>query len=136
MNSATNLISSSPLPSFLSPAQLSAAPPHQRFGYSIPPPPYPLPPLFLNREVSLPVTHSSDEDDISPRSTPSYSNIIPAAPVGATPSASPAPLHHFGPGSTGSDTVPSVVLTDKELWRSFHAVGNEMIVTKPGRYKY
>ena len=27
-------------------------------------------------------------------------------------------------------------LLDSELWKSFHSVGNEMIVTKPGRYDY
>ena len=28
---------------------------------------------------------------------------------------------------------PSVVLTDKKMWKAFSSVGNEMIVTKSGR---
>ena len=28
----------------------------------------------------------------------------------------------------------SVTLLDEDLWKSFHKIGNEMIVTKPGRY--
>ena len=41
---------------------------------------------------------------------------------GAPPTTSPAPVHAI-----------TINLLDKELWQTFKSMGNEMIVTKPGR---
>ena len=39
----------------------------------------------------------------------------------------------YGGGDQPQVEKPQVTLVDRELWESFNATGNEMIVTKPGR---
>ena len=39
----------------------------------------------------------------------------------------------YGGGDQPQVEKPQVTLVDRELWESFNAAGNEMIVTKPGR---
>ena len=53
---------------------------------------------------------------------PSGTNCFPPTP----------PDSEFGDGSDGTGGI-AVLLAEKALWESFRRVGNEMIVTKPGR---
>lgn len=44
------------------------------------------------------------------------------------------PAEQENPPSQLSKKITAILL-DEELWQSFNRIGNEMIVTKPGRYK-
>ena len=128
INSVTNSIPSSNYPS----SSLVNATRYQR--YQRVHPPYTVPPLVLNTDVTVPMIHPTNEEEISPCSTSPYyySSRVGAESLSATTSPTV-----FPPGpSTASPSpleVPTVVLTEKDMWKSFCEVGNEMIVTKPGR---
>ena len=120
--------------------------------------PYSFPPIYLDTKPEsfspLYLHHqpqptsggsSSDEEKQQNGSTPDLIPTPPAVPalaaVGPALYASPsAPVHSSAPDKSAQLTkhkeqhVPSAVLTENQLWKAFDAAGNEMIVTKPGRY--
>ena len=98
--------------------------------YDLPelPPPvysYPLPSFFHERRNAM---------------TLPFADFSPPAHVPFADSSPPAPSTEETEPETEEDDSeeevvdsPSVVLTDKEMWKAFSSVGNEMIVTKSGR---
>lgn len=126
MNSTTNL---PPTPLFTQMVPFNFSPHHQpsplaasyRFA------PYSFPPIYLDKEAPLPSLlepfHSTAESEGD--SSPSSCGLC-------TPAAAAIP-RTYSPASD-KEILSSAHLTEKDLWKSFDAVGNEMIVTKPGRY--
>lgn len=97
-------------------------------------------PVFLQQQPTSGGS-SSDEEKQQNGSTPDLIPTPPALAVGPAiyhaPSSAPV---HPPPSATDKaakhkeQLVPSAVLTENQLWKAFNAAGNEMIVTKPGRY--
>ena len=75
------------------------------------------------RNIFRPVDFERYSADAMPQLTPG-STYYPLTPTSSEGSGDGSPVH------TGGITAQ---LVDKELWESFGEVGNEMIVTKPGR---
>lgn len=80
--------------------------------------------------------HCNSEKGSDPLLLPRTNTYLPP-----TPSSFDSPQHCNGGGSSGSTESSrsssaegvTVSVLDKDLWDSFNSVGNEMIVTKPGR---
>ena len=108
--------------------------PH-RLYYDLPelPPPvysYPLPSFFHERSSAMTLPFA----DFSPPMTLPFADYSPPAP--STEQSEPETEEDDSEEDDSEEEVvdsPSVVLTDKDMWKAFSSVGNEMIVTKSGR---
>ena len=92
-------------------------------------------PSFLHQQQQSSSRGSSDEEKQTNGSTP---ELVPPAPPTVLPRGGVGPAifpSATAPSETrqAKDLIPSAVLTEEHLWKSFDAAGNEMIVTKPGR---
>ena len=109
----------------------------------------PLPDLILHYQPrdQLPSTpsnspndshHGNEDQPLPPPSTAFFRPVDFENPRGAehTINYPPTPTDSEGDGSESASSPTggiSVILEEEELWKTFSAVGNEMIVTKPGR---
>ena len=62
-------------------------------------------------------------------------SLLPFHPPNFNPSLFPLQPSHYPPKFTSFDAFDSirVILQNQELWQSFHRLGTEMILTRPGR---
>ena len=111
--------------------------------------PYSFPPLYLDSKPEVfgaplpsflqqPQSSSRGSSDEEKQTNGSTPELVPPAPPTVLPRGGVGPT--IFPSATvpsetrqAKDLIPSAVLTEEHLWKSFDAAGNEMIVTKPGR---
>lgn len=111
--------------------------------------PYSFPPLYLDSKPEVfgaplpsflqqPQSSSRGSSDEEKQTNGSTPELVPPAPPTVLPRGGIGPTifpSATAPSETrqAKDLIPSAVLTEEHLWKSFDAAGNEMIVTKPGR---